>query len=315
MDQRKYKYIVIFTVLLSICSISAVGYLFYKSYIGNKQVQILAQDNQMLTDRVWSLERGFLLSDKNTVEQIKGFESSITVLSKQVNQLSSHRTQIIRSEINYYINLASRSLLVNNDITTCLQFLEYANNYLNSVGDPIFNNLKYAISHDISNIQQLPTINKTEISAKLDSINQRVNNISYVNNSINIESSNIGIPTSLWDKFLYNLKHTLFSLVKISKVNDHSTMLLPEEEYMTRTQVRLELLNARLSVISNDNANWHSSLMAARQSILNYFVNDSTSHNLILQIDELSKLNIGIQDVNLDETMKALLQLNTLSGE
>ena len=267
MNDKKYKYIAVFSTLLSMCSLGATGYLYYRGYNINKHVNILSEDNQTAINRLWVLERNFNQSNQNNTIEIASIESSITNITTKINQLSSNRTQIIRYEINYFINLASQSLLVYHDITNCSRFLNYANNYLDSVNDPIFNKLKYAISHDISVMQQVPKIDKSRMSAKLDSINQRIQSLMFSSQNISRLPVTVA-PVGLWNKFVYNLKNTLFSLVKVSKTTSNKAILLPEEEYITRSQIRLDLLNARLSLLSNDNTNWNSSLNSAIDGII-----------------------------------------------
>ena len=309
MSEGKYKFIAVIATLLSIGSIAATGYLYYKGISSSKQIEILSADDQNVTNRLWSLEKNFNASNADSNEQLSHLESSVSSLYTKLDQLSSNRGQIIRAEISYFINLSSQSLLVYHDVATALQLLTYANNYIEAANNPIFNKLQYAISHDITQLQQLPRIDKIAISAKLDVINQRLNSVSFINQNIN-PVSGAESATNVWGKFVYNLKNTLFSFVKISKTNTNGAILLPEEEYLVRSQVKLELLNARFSLLSNDNANWNSSLTAAKQSIHNYFADNATSAILITQIDELKSLNIDVPDNSLDETMKALFAIN-----
>ncbi|MCE3268319.1 MAG: hypothetical protein K0R49_571 [Burkholderiales bacterium] len=139
-------------------------------------------------------------------------------------------------------------------------------------------------------------------------VNGAIKLLTYTQGVINANNSPI-----YTDLKLNEIRTRLFGLVQISNANNNDALnLLPQNSVIIHQNVKLDILNARMALLQNDEANWQYSLNQAKQGLTAYFINSITMNNVIKEIDQLLQLNIAYNEIGIETTLKALNKLNNL---
>jgi len=295
-------------LLLSLIALGASGYLYY---LANH----IVHNAEARFDLIEETARANMA---NQNAELASLNQSLENLDHQVVSLSANSTGVINHELNELVSLANQSLIIYNDVPATLKLLKYAQNLLANDNNAIYVELKSSLTADIDALSHLDLVDPTITASKLNSILTDIDALQLVvkNNDVVTGTPMMYDQSSLpkWKIFLYNIKSTLLGLVKISKVSKNDGLrLLPQQEVIVRQNVKLDILNARMALLLHDETNWNYSLNDAASSITNYFIINPQSMNVINEIDELNKQDVATVGANINNTLKALNQLNDLN--
>lgn len=297
-----------FALLFSCISLASSGYLYYLGLQAHTntvyQLQSLNYNNQNILNQNQQL--------------LSSTQHEIDTLKDKVNNLSNNKFNVIVYQINTLVNLANQSLIVYHDIAATIKLLDYTQNILSENNNAAFTDLKLALNAGLSQLQQLPVVDKPMISGRLNGILDSIEHLEL----IAVPQSSLPDPSenssdlSKWQEFLLNVKLKLFGLVQVSHTNTSNALnLLPQHEVIVHQNIKLDMLNARMALLQNDEVSWQYNLNDASQILSNYFTNNTKVQQVISEIGQLKQLDISTGTVNLDQTIKALNKLNSLSLE
>jgi uroporphyrin-3 C-methyltransferase len=295
-----------FALILSIVTLGAAGYLYYQG------IKLHAQT-------VYQLQSLDNASASNSLELARGLtavNNQISQIQNKITAISSDKFSANNYQLNNLISLANQSLIVYHDVNSAIKLLGYAQNILQSDNNAQYTELKVAITTDLDNLKQLPVIDRVIIATKLNNIIDNTDHLELIVNNVPIvNQASIDTKQAKWKLFLSNIKSKLFGLVQVSNANKNDVLnLLPQNQAIIHQNIKLDILNARMALLQNDEANWQYSLNAAKQSLAVYFIDNVKMQNTLNQLDELEKINISYEDTGIDGTLKALNKLNNLSA-
>ena len=294
-------------LVLALAAFGGVGYLYY---IGIK----------IHTDTVYQLQsQSQIFQNYITTNDaaIKDLNQSISELSNKVESANTDSSKVnpTNYQLNELISLANQSILIYHDIKTTIKLLNYVKNLIEGNNNAIYVELKVAVVSDLTKLERQTPIDYALTSVKLNDIINQIDKLTPLmhGEKIGDKSTNNISHTSKWQEFLHNLQVKLQSLVQISRYTTNERLeLLPEQEFLLRQGMKLDVLNARIALLQNDGKNWQYSLNNAKAKLNKYFVVDSKLQLVINQINELETLDINMVDINIDGTLKALNKLNNL---
>ena len=102
--------------------------------------------------------------------------------------------------------------------------------------------------------------------------------------------------------------HELRGLVVVRRVDKPEPPLLPPSQaYFLRENLRLRLLNARLTLLARDEAGFREDLRAARDWIGRYFDPDSKhTAEALAQLEKLAAASLSFEMPSITESLEAV---------
>ena len=298
-------------VLLAVLSLSCTGYLAYQSFLGVNGFIMQDKLNSQQSQKIAALST----ENSHLAKQIKQLTQEQAALKEQVDKTNKtvNNGNMVLYQLNSLISGANQSLLLYHDYASAIKQLNYAKQILTSVSDPLLLQLKINLTTDLDNLQAKNNFDATMLATQLDELYQ---NIAQLNITAPVAPQNQqdNLPTSAWQRFVMNIKQSIFGLVKVAKANsDSSEVLVPENELVVRQHLQLDILSARQALLNQNAALWQSSLNDAYNLTQRFFSNDLTRQKELLLIQQLRDVSLGVNQPTLDLTMQALIKAQQLS--
>lgn len=299
--KKNGRVLAIFALLVALISIGFTGYIYYTNMLYKRNLN--AQLDQISVE----------ITHQSMVNanSIKSLQDKLNELEIKIGEVANNRNDNILFQINELISLANQGLVVYDDISGALRLLAYAKEMLDSNNDVMFTGLKYALAQDITKLKQLTNVDKVSLSGELDSIASAVTNLNIAA-KINRVPGEKNQTQNKWNMFVNNLKSSLASLVSITKPDNGSNVLLPQQNSVIQEGIRVDLLNARMALLQHDQASWTYSLNNAKVILDSNFTGYLGIEKLDAQLIELLNVNVANPNANIDATITQLIKLNNL---
>ncbi|HMT03254.1 MAG TPA: uroporphyrinogen-III C-methyltransferase [Burkholderiales bacterium] len=299
-----------FTLFLCFCLILAVSFIYYQGFLLKKEFQTELNNYKASNNSIKQL------NDKNT-QKIIELQNSISTLENQSGQLIRVRSNISLFQLNQLISAAMQSLVVYHDIKNAIKLLIYAKNSIDDNNQAMYTELKFSISEDIAKLEQVDSTDVIGLSGQLEELNSQINVLQSVTPVTLVTKKDSVDNKSKWERFLIDVKDRLFSLVSVSRVDSNAKIILmPDQEYIVKQNIRLNLLNAKMALMLHDEEAWKYSLNNALNALKEYFISDSSygvkNDKMINTLEKLVKINISDSGVNINKTLKSLNKLNNI---
>lgn len=290
--------------LLAIAGVAGVGFEgVYGSY-GVLQQQKNLQVQQQRIDE---------LVNSNQQLQLK-LESAIAAQSKissSISTLTPSQTSIVLTQLNGLVNGAVQSLVVYHDVVGSIKLLSSAEQVLVTTNDPLFSELKIALTKNLASLNAQNDVDLTMTLAKISAIadlakNLQTTQVIAINHPI--------VKSSLWDKFLDNIKQQLSSLVTIRKVNVNGVVenANVNNQKLAMQQIQLNVLSLRQALITHNAILWNSSLNDLSRLIDSYYIHDDNAQKVLSMINQLKSVNFQENSLNIDDSVQALSKANQM---
>jgi len=227
------------------------------------------------------------------------------------------------AEVEYLLIIAMHRLLLEEDVSTALAAMEAADLRLKGLGDPGLLPVRQQLATDMN---QLRAVNQADIagmaiyladmidlSADLPLKSEAImktnvtlsSDENQINDSVDVDPIWKKVPRQLWQE--------IKSLIVIKRTGEaKQALLLPGEEYFLIQNLRLELENARLSVLRADSGNLRASIVLIQSWLRQYFdTNDSAVINVRETLDQMQAIELkpAVPDISSSvESLRAYLR-------
>jgi uroporphyrin-3 C-methyltransferase/uroporphyrinogen III methyltransferase/synthase len=237
-------------------------------------------------------------------------------LEQLYRDLAKNRDDWALAEIEQVLSTASQQLQIAGNVRSALVALQNADARLSRVDRPQFIAIRRAIAQDIEKLKSLPSVDLTGVAVRIDSLIAQVDAMPLMSD----EKPAIVAPTpktklsnrqkaeansaydwrvemqERWTAWSSELWSDLKQLLRVRTVTAPEALLLtPEQAFFARENVKLRLLNARVALLSRNDAAFRADLAEADRAMQRYFdlrdPHTKTGRELIRQIRE-SVLNI-----------------------
>jgi len=245
---------------------------------------------------------------KSVQDDMKGLQAKVNVLeSKQVEaqseqvaleqlyqELSSNRDDWALSEIEQVLSTASEQLQLAGNVHGALIALQYAENRLSRADKPQFITIRRAIARDEEKLKALPQVDLTGIALRLDSAIGQIDDMPLLSDEKPItppseprqpRAAAKGAKTPAvagaswlakvrehWSDWVQDAWDDVRELLRVRRVdNPEALMMSPGQAYFVRENLKLRLLNARLALLTHNDAAFRSDLEAAQGAVARYF--------------------------------------------
>ena len=282
----------------------------------------LNNQTKLIADRVDDELRA--LQGKVAVLEAKQQESQSQqiALEQLYRDLAKNRDDWALAEIEQVLSTASQQLQLAGNVRGALIALQNADARLQRADRPQFIAIRRAIAQDIEKLKSLPSVDVTGVAVRVDSLIAQIDAMPLLSD----EKPSVVAPapkTKLarkpkeepktaydwrvemqerWSAWTSELWGDVKQLLRVRTVTAPEALLLsPEQAFFARENVKLRLLNARVALLSRNDAAFRSDLAEADRALQRYFdtrdQRTQTGRELIRQMRE-SVLNIDMPSLS-----------------
>lgn len=282
----------------------------------------LNNQTKLIADRVDDELRG--LQGKVAVLEAKQQESQSQqiALEQLYRDLAKNRDDWALAEIEQVLSTASQQLQLAGNVRGALIALQNADARLQRADRPQFIAIRRAIALDIDKLKSLPSVDVTGVAVRLDSLIAQIDAMPLLSD----EKPAVVAPApktrlsrkpkeeiqtpydwrvemqARWSAWTSELWSDVKQLLRVRTVTAPEALLLsPEQAFFARENVKLRLLNARVALLSRNDAAFRSDLAEADRALQRYFdtrdLHTQAGRELIRQMRE-SVLNIDMPSLS-----------------
>jgi len=212
-------------------------------------------------------------------------------LEQLYQDLSKNRDEWALSEVEQVLNTASQQLQLAGNVQGALIALQNADRSLGRSDKPQFLNIRRAIGADIERLKAMPAVDLAGVALRLDNVIAQVETLPMLSDEkpllptapLRSTRKNEAAPaqetlglgqrmTQTWRNWMQEMWDDVRQLVRVRSVETpEALMLSPTESFFVRENLKLRLLNARLALLSRNEATFRDDLASAQEILHKYF--------------------------------------------
>jgi uroporphyrin-3 C-methyltransferase len=234
-------------------------------------------------------------------------------LESLYQDLSRNRDEVLLAEIEQVLTIASQQLQLSGNVHAALLALQFADNRLARSDRPQLLPVRRAIARDIERLSAAPALDLPGLSMRIDRLVEAVDGLPLafaeraapapagaVHAGSENESFFARLGAQVWSE--------LRKLVVLRKVESPEPPLLPPSQtYFLRENLKLRLLDARLSLLMRDEAGYRGDLGAAQAWLKRYFDPHSTrTEEALAQIAQLASITLDLEVPDISASLEAV---------
>ncbi len=243
-------------------------------------------------------------------------QSQQLALEALYQELSRNRDEWQLAEIEQVLAIASQQLQLAGNIRAALLALQLAEARLARADRPQFVPIRRALARDLERVKALPAVDIAGMSTRLNSLVAAVDSLplAFDERSEREPAAKSGPADaergfwSFWSRLGSEIRSELRSLVVVRQVNTPDPPLLPPTQaYFLRENLRLRLLNARLSLLMRDEAGYREDMRAAQAWVRRYFdTRSKQTADALAQLKALSSASLSFEMPSISESLEAV---------
>lgn len=278
-------------------------------------------------DKNISLIDGLQKKTNENKQATKENYNNINLNSKHIGSYKNinHKSWLL-AEVKYLLKMANQKILISKDYSTSLSLVNTADEILSRQNDPQFMKLRGIIAEDRFNLASAVEFDMDGILHRLSILIERIDGLPLINEIKSIESED-HIFISVDDEtlsFKQNLERILIEawdhfrdLIVIRKISTPIKPILSEQQYvLLKTNIRLLLNQAKISLINIDQASYKNSLDELMILVAKSFPNHSTDvKNFMREIAALEGVDFDLLNININATLLELKKILDSNAE
>lgn len=240
-------------------------------------------------------------------------QSQQLALEALYQDLSRNRDEWQLAEIEQVLAIASQQLQLAGNVRAALLALQLAEARLARSDRPQFVPVRRALARDIERLKTLPALDVPGMTLKLDQLIASVDALPLAfdersERAVEEKAAHEPGERGFWRSLGAEVWGELKQLIVVRQMNAPEPPLLPPtQSYFLRENLRLRLLNARLSLLSRDEAGFREDLRVAMAWITRYFdprAKQNAEANA--QLKQLGSSTLSFEMPTLTESLEAV---------
>lgn len=247
-------------------------------------------------------------------------QSQQAALDAMVQELTRNREERLLAEVEQAISIAAQQLQIAGNVEAALVALQGADARLAASGRAHFLPLRKALARDIERLKALPLADVAGIALRLESIIAGVDGLPLAFEARpRAEASSASFtPTPpaddwkaragrLWSELWGEVK----SLIRVERLDRPDPALLsPSHAFFLRENLKLRLVNARLSLLQRDGQSFRQDVTQAHDWLKKYFDTRSRAvQSALATLRQLDDADVGLALPGLQESLTTLRNL------
>jgi uroporphyrin-3 C-methyltransferase len=195
-----------------------------------------------------------------------------------VQSMSRSRDETMVVDIESGLRLAQQQAQLTGSIEPLLAALRSADQRLERGGQPRLSRVRAAIARDIDRIKASSVTDLPALLVKLDELVRQVDSLPLANavagagGPVAARKPPPAVKLAWWERALADIRDEARSLVRVSRIDQPEAVLLaPEHAFFLRENLKLKLLNARLSLLSRQTDAARADVVEAQAALRKYF--------------------------------------------
>jgi uroporphyrin-3 C-methyltransferase len=237
-------------------------------------------------------------------------QSQQVALEALYQELSRNRDEWQLAEVEQVLAIAQQQLQLAGNVRAALLALQLAEGRLAQADRPQFLPIRRALARDIERLKALPVLDIAAMSARIDSLVGAVDSMPLAFDERLEKTAAVKEVTEngFWARLGSEVWNELRSLVVVRQIGAAEPPLLPPPQaYFLRENLRLRLLNARLSLLARDEGGYREDLRASEAWIRRYFdPGGKQTVDAIAQLKQLSTTSISFEMPSISESLDAV---------
>ena len=269
------------------------------------QARLLAQQN---SDALRELSQQLV----RLQAEINASQSQEQALQAMYRNMAESRDEWTLADIAQVVQIANQQLLINGNVKAAIIALQSADTRLQTLNRPQLAGLHLALQGDIEHLQALPRIDTLGLTARIDHLISMADSLPLSDEHEIVRPAPALPPepkaSGLTQRFALELWHELQGLVQVLRLDTPDTaLLLPEQSYFLRQNLKLRLLTARIALFAHDQHSYQTDLQAADTWLHRYFnVRDVRTQSALNDINVLLLSPVSLQMPGLNASLQAL---------
>jgi len=237
-------------------------------------------------------------------------QSQQAALETLYRELAPSRDELALTEVEQVLVLASQQLALAGNVQAALVALQLADGKLARMDRPQLAPLRRSLARDMDELKAVPFVDVSGISAKLDQAIAMIDSLPLAKDE-RLPPPQAETPPSnepSWMRFLRDVWADAKSLVRI-EVSDRpaAPLVSPPQAYFLRENLKLRLLNARLALLTRDEAGYREDLRASLAWVQRYFdPRSKQTADAAGQLKQLSAVSITFEMPTISESLEAV---------
>ena len=243
------------------------------------------------------------------VHESQAQQSALEVLYQE---LARNRDEWQLAEIEQVLAIAQQQLQLSGNVRAALLALQLAESRLRRPDRPQFLSLRRALARDIERLKSLPVLDLPGMSLRLDGLVAVVDTLplAYEERAARESAAKAAKPTAapgVVERLGAELWQELRQLVVVRRIEGEEPPLVPPAQaYFLRENLKLRLLNARLSLLTRNEAGYREDLRAAQGWIQRYFdVRSKPAQAALAQLKQLSAATFSFEAPSISDSLEA----------
>jgi uroporphyrin-3 C-methyltransferase len=311
--------------LIALALAAALAALFWidtRQRIGSTQEEIARrlQDLEAIAREARSTARLSQDSLREAQAHIGQLEARLTESQSQqlalealYQDLSRNRDEWQLAEIEQVLAIASQQLQLAGNVRAALLALQLAEARLARTDRPQFVPIRRALARDIERLKALPAIDFPGMALRIDTLVASVDALPLAFDEraerlVAAKDAAAAAERGFWARLGTEIWGELKQLVVVRQIGSPEPPLLPPQQaWFLKENLRLRLLNARLSLLSRDEAGYREDLRAAQAWLRRYFdVRSKHTADALAQLKQLSSASISFEMPTISESLDAV---------
>jgi uroporphyrin-3 C-methyltransferase len=299
-----------------------------KGEVVNTETSALARSVQ---DTAKDLQAKVMLLESRQLEA----QSQQLALEQLYQDLSKNRDEWALAEIEQVLSTASQQLQLAGNVQGALIALQNADRSLSRSDKPQFITIRRAIAKDMEKLKALPSLDLVGVALRIDNVIAQVDTLPMLSDEtaprpavvrpvrtakvkakpgatpepvVVVDDSLWARSRDTWRAWSNEMWTEVRELIRVRKVDTpEALMLSPNQAYFLRENLKLRLLNARLSLMARSEETFRSDLVAAQLVLAKYFdtraATTQTAQQLLRQVQAN---NVAIEMPSLSDSLNAV---------
>jgi len=238
-------------------------------------------------------------------------------------ELARNRDEWQLAEIEQVLAIAQQQLQLSGNVRAALLALQLAESRLSRADRPQFLPVRRALGRDIDRLKSLPALDVPGLSLGLDRLVGAVDGLPLAFDErgprpeerpakAGAKGAKTAPPPPAEEGFFTRLGGEVWKelrgLIVVRKIESPEPPLVPPPQaYFLRENLKLRLLNARLALLTRDEAGYREDLRAAQAWIQRYFdARAKPSQAALAQLRQLSSASVSFEPPSITDSLEAV---------
>jgi len=315
----EHHYLAKMALLTSLIIAAGVFYLWqdHTRMINDLSQQLVQQQQQINKDlKIQSGNLSTIEANNHALQTILGGlgqdQKQLSQAFRDLLKANRHLKQDwLISEAEYLVNLAGQRLGLMRDVKTAISALKAADSRLRETGNPDLIAIRKALAKDINELESIQQADLTGLSLKLNAMLSDIDRLKLLtpkpDESILQEQPKESAKVTNWKELPAAMWRDIKKLIVIREHQDPiKSLLSPEQLFFLSQNLKLQLEQARLAMLSGETQIYIERINTAKTWIDKWFdPQDIKTQKLQAQLDDLLKQNIHPQLPSLRNSFSA----------